>query len=167
MPVSDQGIDTSRYMLIPRTLLFLTRQDEILLIKGGPQKRLWANLYNGIGGHVEPGENLLQAARRELLEETGLAAPLHLAGTVVIDSSANPGILIFVFTGSCQEDPKIVTSEGQADWVALDQLGSIPLVEDLPTLIPAVLTANQTGQPFFALYQYDPAGRLQIRFSGF
>jgi len=74
MPVTDQGLNQDRYMLIPRTLIFLTRGDKILLIKGAANKRLWANLYNGIGGHIEPGEDILSAARRELKEETNLTS---------------------------------------------------------------------------------------------
>ena len=74
MPASDQGSLTGRYTLIPRTLIFLSCGNRMLLIKGAPHKRLWANLYNGIGGHVERGEDILSAARRELQEEIGMAA---------------------------------------------------------------------------------------------
>ena len=52
MPKSDQGIDVSlkhqRYTVIPRTLVFITRSDCVLLLRGSPQKRIWANQYNGI-----------------------------------------------------------------------------------------------------------------------
>jgi 8-oxo-dGTP diphosphatase len=83
MSVKDQGVVTNakkpRYCVIPRTLIFLTSTNpetqckEMLLLKGAPTKRLWANKYNGLGGHVERDENLLASARRELLEESGIA----------------------------------------------------------------------------------------------
>jgi 8-oxo-dGTP diphosphatase len=74
MPGSDQVVSRDRYSLIPRCLIFLQRADEVLLFKGSPDKRLWPGRYNGVGGHIERGEDVLSAARRELLEETGLAA---------------------------------------------------------------------------------------------
>ena len=38
MPASDQGNLTERYHLVPRTLIFLTRGRQVLLIKGAPHK---------------------------------------------------------------------------------------------------------------------------------
>ena len=65
MPASEQGVDFSRYMLIPRVLIFLRRGNSVLLLKGAPTKRLWAGKYNGVGGHVEAGEGILSAAQRK------------------------------------------------------------------------------------------------------
>jgi hypothetical protein len=43
MPARDQGVTCDRYTLIPRTLIFLTRNDQVLLLKGATHKHLWAN----------------------------------------------------------------------------------------------------------------------------
>jgi hypothetical protein len=38
MPKSEQGALSDRYAIIPRTLIFITRPGEILLLKGAPTK---------------------------------------------------------------------------------------------------------------------------------
>ncbi len=165
MPVSEQGVTRDRYSLIPRTLIFLTCGERILLLKGAPNKRLWANRYNGIGGHIEAGEDVISAARRELVEETGLAPEtLWLCGTVTIDTGENPGIGLFIFRGECPPGVPQPSAEGSLKWLPIQNLADYPLVEDLTTLLPKILSLRPGDPPIFARYSYDADDRLVIRF---
>jgi 8-oxo-dGTP diphosphatase len=164
MPKKDQGITTDRFTVVPRTLIFLFQSDRVLLIKGAPDKRLWANKLNGIGGHIEPREDVLTSARRELAEETGLQADLHLCGTVVVDAGQSTGVSIYVFKGEYQGGNVVVSEEGCLEWVALSNLLNLPLVEDLQILLPRIADWQPGKAIFHANYFYDDADRLQIRF---
>lgn len=154
-------------MLIPRTLIFLRRGDSLLLIKGAATKRLWANLYNGIGGHIEPGEDVLSAAYRELQEETQLTPEaLRLCATVTIDTGQNPGIVLFVFLGECAQGEPVGSDEGSLEWVPLDRLPELPLVEDLPALLGKILAMRNGQPPLAAHYAYDADGKMLVSFYG-
>lgn len=171
MPKQDQGIDVSfkrqRYTVIPRTLVFITRNDRVLLLRGAPSKRIWAYKYNGIGGHIERDEDIYSAALREVREETGLDVDdLRLVGLINIDGDQSTGILLVVFTAISRSGDPIPSEEGTLDWIARNQLAQIDLVEDLPTILPRALDLPPDAPPFFAHYHYDEQEQLIIRFNG-
>jgi 8-oxo-dGTP diphosphatase len=163
VPKTDQGVTQDRYMVIPRVLIFVTRGDQVLLIKGAPTKRLWANRYNGIGGHIERGEDALSAARREMAEETGLkGVGLRLAGTLLVDASERVGICLFIFAGECAAGDLIPSEEGALEWVSVGRLNEYPLVEDVKSLIGRILAMRPGDAPFSARSYYDGSEQLVV-----
>ena len=168
MTRDDQGVAESvaRYQVIPRTLCFITHDGDVLLLRGGPHKRLWAGLYNGVGGHVEPQEDIYTAALREVQEETGLTIQdVRLCGVVHVDTG-DPvvGILFFVFTAVTTNRDTTPSGEGVLEWWPITALPREGLVEDLPLLLPKALAQGRESPPFFALYRYDANNRLVASF---
>jgi 8-oxo-dGTP diphosphatase len=165
MPAAAQAPDKKRYQFIPRVLVFLSRGEDVLLIKGAPTKRVWPNLYNGLGGHVERGESIWQAAHREIQEESGLSAQsLWLCATVAINTGdAEAGILMFVFRGEAEGEMK-ASDEGGLEWVTPSRLPALEMVEDIPTLLPRIMALQPADAPIWGYYDYDNEGKLKIRF---
>ncbi len=154
MENQKQKILPYRYNVIPRTLIFVTNLDEILLIKGAANKKIWPGYFNGIGGHIERGEDVLSAAKRELFEETGIQnIGLELRAVIFIDVDEKQGISMYVFTGNTDQKETLSSEEGTLEWVKIDELKAYPLVEDLYELIPMVLTSDKKIQ--FGRYYYQ------------
>ncbi len=164
MSKGEQVTITDRYLLIPRTLIFIRCGDSILLIKGAPNKRLWANQYNGIGGHIERGENIQAAAERELMEETGLTAEISLRGIVAVDVDDKIGIGIFVFYGEQFQGELISSQEGSLEWVKIGDIDLFPVVEDVQLFINRIIKMEAGDPPFFAHSTYNMENKLVVSF---
>jgi len=161
MQPEDQLGAGIRYTVIPRVLVFLTREDEVLLLRGAPDKKLWAGKYNGLGGHIEPGETPYRAARREVYEEAGVTVDsLALRGIIHVTLPQMPGVMLFVFVGGAPQGDVRSSAEGTPEWVSRADFEFLPLVEDLPQLLPRVLSP---GPVIFAHYAFTGQG-LQITF---
>jgi 8-oxo-dGTP diphosphatase len=156
-----------RYLAVPRTLCFITHEDDVLLLRGAPDKAIWPNRFNGIGGHVERGEDVYSAALREIREETGTTvANLRLRAVVNVASDPDgPGVLIFVFTARALSREVQASTEGAPIWLHRERLSDLDLVEDLPYILPRVLSMAPDEAPFFAHYAYGDADQLVVTFA--
>ena len=109
--------------------LALLDRGRVLLVKRGraPAKGLFAFP----GGRVEAGETLEQAVRRELHEETGLAAgAVSLLTTIDIEpeTPGQKGFALNVFAGT-QPAGRLTPGDDAADagWYSLDEIAALPI----------------------------------------
>jgi 8-oxo-dGTP pyrophosphatase MutT (NUDIX family) len=122
-------------------------------------------LWNGPGGHIDPSETPLAAARREFSEETGLALENpQLAGVLLVDVGTSPGIGVFVFVGVVSEGEPRASREGDLSWFTPGEAAAAPTVRDLPLLLTRALAVLEGAPPFTALTTFAADGSPQLRF---
>ncbi|GAA6200081.1 NUDIX hydrolase [Aquicoccus sp. SU-CL01552] len=108
--------------------------DRVLLAQRGksPDRGLWGFP----GGHVEPGETALEAARRELFEETGVQArPVeYLTNVDVIRHDTDGRVVVHYLLAAvlCADPlgtPRADDDAQDAAWVPVDQVrsGALPM----------------------------------------
>ena len=149
-----------RFLAYPRTLCFVLNGDDVLLLKGAPAKRLYANQYNGVGGHVERHEDVLSSLCREVREETGLEIEQPaLRAVIIADEGSGPGVLIFVYMASSASRTVRPSAEGELVWAPRARLMEYDLVPDLRDLLPRLFA----GPADRLLYGHYSANRVQFR----
>ena len=166
MSLEGQRLQPERYSVIPRTLIFLQDGEQVLLLRVAETRGAWKGKFNGIGGHVEQGEDPLTCARRETFEESGLKPhDLRLCGVILIDTNTNPGIALYVYVGQADSQiPLISGKEGDLFWVPIASLKDDEQVDDLPVILPRAMRAYRSGTTFSAHYAYDEQDQLRIIF---
>lgn len=132
-----------RYTVLPRTIIFIFKNDQLLLLKYSgrgdelsEEKVNRKDIYNPPGGHIEPEEDIIESAKREAIEETGiqLLKP-KVKGVIHVTNFAGKNVMLFIVVGTTDEEPAKETPEGFPQWVDLDKIQTLPLYPDLLLLI--------------------------------
>lgn len=128
-----------------------------------------AGLWNGIGGKLNPGEDPYAACIREVVEETGLHIDHPLLRAVIVISVKSTGDLwvLFTFTAApaTPEEP-VASEEGELRWVELNALRTLPVLPDLPLLLPHVLSTTEVLTVRLDLTNEDAASLVRAEIVG-
>jgi 8-oxo-dGTP diphosphatase len=129
---------------------FLYHKDEFLFLKRNDSKQVDPGRMNGVGGKVEMGENYLDAAIRETLEETGYSvAPedIELAGVVKLEGGyeVDWAMCFFKIKVPSKDIPKgSKTEDGELIWLHKDKVldSEYKLVDDLTYCFKDIVEGN-------------------------
>ncbi len=115
--------------------------------------------YNGLGGKMEPGEDILSCIKREIMEEADITCDkIELRGTINWTGFGPNGedwfgfiFLIKSFTG----EPLAENEEGDLVWVDVDRILTLPMWEGDRYFLPLIFD----GKPgvFHGYMPYDNA----------
>jgi 8-oxo-dGTP diphosphatase len=135
---------------VPGVSAAIFRGDEVLLIKRG--RGHYAGLWSLPGGHIEPGEKAVDAALREVREETGVtAAILGPAGIhdVILrgcNGTLEAHYVLAVFCGAWQAGEPVAASDAAAArFVSLAEARDLPLTQGALPLIERAFALLQLG----------------------
>ncbi len=132
----------SRTESVELTVLCLVQTEDAYLLQDRVKKD-WKG-YTLPGGHVEPGESIVDAVVREMKEETGLTV-LHpkLCGVKQFPKN-NSRYLVFLFQSDEFEGELCSSEEGAMHWVKKSDLLNVNLVNDFSELLEVMLNDQLT-----------------------
>lgn len=160
------------YTPIVATLGYLRSPDgrDVLLIHRNARPEDHAlGKYNGLGGKLEPDEDVAAGMRRELREEAGVdATAMHLRGTISWPGFGRGGEDWFGFVFVVTEwvgEPLTANPEGTLEWVPLETLlsGALPLWPGDRHFLPLVFDLDP--RPFHGVMPYADGQPVSWRYT--
>ncbi len=113
--------------------------------------------YNGLGGKLEPDEDIISCIKREIREEAGLQCEeLQLRGTISWPGFGPEGEDWFGFIFRIDRyrgRPFSQNPEGSLSWVPIEQILDLPLWEGDRFFLPLVF--NSEGGQFHGVMPYE------------
>ena len=112
--------------------------------------------YNGLGGKLEAGEDVVTGLRREVREEAGLEClSFRLRGTVSWPGFGKQGEDWFGFifrVDRFRGQPRAGNTEGDLEWIERERILELPLWEGDRYFLPLIF--ERTEQQFHGVMPY-------------
>jgi len=155
----------------------LTETTLCILVKGKPVSRVLLGYkkigfgrgkYTGFGGKVEPGETALEAAVRELGEETGLRVSereVSYVGRLKFLFPHKPAWNqhVHVFLAETWEGEPVESNEMAPAWFNLDQIPYAQMWQDGEFWLPPILSGKSILAEFIFEADNESIGELNIQ----
>lgn len=119
------------------TVLCLIRKGDEYLLQDRIKKD-WRG-FTLPGGHVEPGESIVDAVVREMQEETGLTVENPKLCGVKQFPIEGGRYLVFLFVAERFSGEIVSSEEGAMHWVKKENLSKVNLVNDFKELLEVML----------------------------
>lgn len=160
--MSKNVFELAQRKVIPAVLIYVRQQGKILMIHRDSQRPgdYHSGRWNGLGGKLEVDESPLEAAVRELAEESGLKLPptkFKSLGVVQFPNfkpKKSEDWMVFIFTAelSSVEEQNCQTEcdEGSLHWIPVQEVSALNLWPGDKYFIPFVLN----DQPFVGTLWY-------------
>ena len=124
------------------TVLCLIHNEDSYLLQDRVKKD-W-NGYTLPGGHIEPGESIVDAVIREMKEETGLTIKSPRLCGVKQFPIEDGRYIVFLFETDRFEGKVVDSDEGKMHWVKISELSNVNLVNDFEELIEVMMSDSLT-----------------------
>jgi 8-oxo-dGTP diphosphatase len=118
---------------------FIYCGDEFLILKRSAHKRIDPNKLNGVGGRVDPGEDMLNTVIRETAEETGYKITtdqIQFRGLLKLEGGYDEDWIVGIFLIEVHDKTLPIgskTADGELMWIHKDKVldTEYELIDDL------------------------------------
>lgn len=124
------------------TVLCLVYNQEEYLLQNRV-KQDWKG-YTLPGGHVEAGESIVDAVKREIKEETGLTILNPKLCGIKQFPIEKGRYLVFLFKTDQFEGTLVSSIEGKMSWIKKEDIAKVNLVQDFEKLLEVMLDDSLT-----------------------
>lgn len=121
-------------------IILIIKNNKLLMLHR--KKEPFYGIWGLPSGKIEFNQYIMEAAKFELKEETGLEADLELKGLLCAKTfdkgKQSYSHMLFIIRGDHPKGKLHSTDEGESKWIDLDKLKSLNIFPDIPKLLEMI-----------------------------